>query len=402
MRHLPTYGWSPTLLTAQARAYGDDPGPSDSVSYMSIRAGAIEARMPPVQRLVSAVKTSGAPSAQSGRPVRRPSRRARIAALVATPDRLAAWIPFAVVSGLREARRSEVIFAAGPPFTNHVVGMILSRLTRRPLVVAVDDPWVSMPHRTWYGRLQRGIQIWLERASMARAERVLVATEGFGTDIRDRIPLAAGKLHVVYYGFDADSVAIEIDADPAPPLRLVYAGSLRGSQYEATALIEALVRLQDGDPHLRDRLHLDVYGALEQDYEDLFRRKLESIVTLHGFRPHREVSEAIRRAHTAILLINDAHPEFGWYTSAKLFAYAGARRPILALVPSGGDAARLIEERKLGVVVPPRDPAAIVAAIGMLEREHVRLTHDLGDVGDLTSEAAAGEAARAFDLAAAR
>ena len=118
---------------------------------------------------------------------------------------------------------------------------------------------------------------------------------------------------------------------------------------------------------------------------------------MHDFRPHKEVSVEIRRSHACVLLIGDSHPEFRWYESAKLFTYAGSGRPVLAIVPACGDAARLIEDRGLGLVVSPSEPQAIATAIRRLAREHTALAPEPGAIEGLDSASVIADAAQALE-----
>lgn len=406
LRHLPAFGWQPTLLTAAVGAYKGDPGPRDEVSFAEARAGAIETSMIPLDRWVERVK--GRRAGGDGVAAQSPSSGGsyslitRTSALLATPDRLVGWVPYAVRAGLGAARRADLIHGAGPPYTNHVAAMALARLSGKPLSVMVDDPWVSMSHRTWYSDRQRRVHRRFERASMTRARAVLAGTEGFGADLAARHPDAGvtAKLHIVRWGYEPATVPLDVEAPAAPPVRFVYAGSLRGAQYDPTALFEALGSMLERDPALGERIRFDFYGGADPVFAGLAARApLDRLVTMHGFRPHNEVSAEIRRAHAGVLLIGDAHPELHWYESAKLFTYAGSGRPTLAIVPPGGDAARLVESRRLGIVAPSGDREAIAAAIERIAREHVALAPEAGSVVGLDSRSVIGEAARAFDFA---
>lgn len=406
LSHLPEFGWEPTLLTVAARAYADDPGPSDDVSFAGTRAGAIETSMIPLDRWVERVKgrrdggggiTAAAATSTGGYPL-----LTRASAMLATPDRLVGWVPHAVRAGLAAARDADLIHGAGPPYTNHLAAIALARLSGTPLSVMVDDPWVSMSHRTWYSDRQRRAHERLERASMRRASVVLAGTEGFGADLAARHPDAgvAEKLHVVRWGYEPGSVPTDVEAPPAPPVRFIYTGSLRGAQYDPSALFATLASMLERDPGLSSRVRFDFYGGTDPAYAALAARPpLEDVVRMHGFRPHAEVSAEIRRSHAAVLLIGDSHPELRWYESAKLFTYAGSGRPTLAIVPPGGDAARLVESRGLGLVAPSGDREAIAAAIGRLEGEHAELAPGPERVAGLDSRSVIGDAARAFDAA---
>ena len=78
----------------------------------------------------------------------------------------------------------------------------------------------------------------------------------------------------------------------------------------------------------------------------------------------RAASLALQRDSEALLLlIPDAGGRGKGVLSGKVFEYIAVGRPILAVVPPDGAAARLIRETEAGVVAPPDDVAAIRAAL---------------------------------------
>jgi hypothetical protein len=52
-----------------------------------------------------------------------------------------------------------------------------------------------------------------------------------------------------------------------------------------------------------------------------------------------------------------------WVVTSKVFLYLYARKPILALIPSGSEVARIIREANAGEVVLPIDVEAIASKI---------------------------------------
>ena len=391
LRHLPAGGWEPTLLTVRPEAYGSGAAARDD-SFPEARRNAIETRTLPLDRLIERFRAAGAAGDPAPEPGmrRRHSLMTRLVAYLTTPDRLVTWVPFGIAGGLREARRCDLIYASGPPFTNHLVGLALSRLTRKPLIVSVDDPWVSMEHRTWYSDGQRAVHARLERAILKRADAVLTPTTGFGQDLIDRLgPDLGGPVRALHWGYDPEEIPDATRPPIPPPIRLAYAGSLRGAQYDPSGLFEALQRMAAADPNLAQRLQLDFYGEPEERYRELGGRgALAGLVNFHGYRPHREVVEACAGAHAGILIINDTFREFPWYLSAKIYLYAGLRRPVLGLVPPEGDAARLLADRRLGISVAPHDIEGIIAAIERIEVDHLALEDAIGDTSDLTAAVA--------------
>jgi glycosyltransferase involved in cell wall biosynthesis len=73
------------------------------------------------------------------------------------------------------------------------------------------------------------------------------------------------------------------------------------------------------------------------------------------YAPHRRSLELQRDSEALLLLIPEAEGRGRGVLSGKVFEYLAAERPILALVPPDGAAARLLTETGAGVVVAPDD-----------------------------------------------
>src|SRR5207244_2070051 len=82
----------------------------------------------------------------------------------------------------------------------------------------------------------------------------------------------------------------------------------------------------------------------------------------------RRSLELQRDSEALLLLIPEAAGRGRGVLSGKVFEYLAAERPILAVVPPDGAAAKLIEETHAGVVAPPEDVDAIRDALaGLVE-----------------------------------
>ena len=82
--------------------------------------------------------------------------------------------------------------------------------------------------------------------------------------------------------------------------------------------------------------------------------------------PRRRSLELQRDSEALLLLIPEADGRGKGVLSGKVFEYLAAERPILALVPPDGAAARLLEETGAGIVVAPDDVDGIVRELTAL------------------------------------
>jgi glycosyltransferase involved in cell wall biosynthesis len=402
LMYLPRRGWQCTVLTTTESSYR-----RDGYSLDHDLGGRVEdsrlIRIPAIGPFSGPQPASLSEEWNSGsKPAIRFARR--VAATILSPDRHITWLPLAVRGGLNASRSSDLLYAQGPPFTNHIVGIVLKRLTGTPLVSMFEDPWLGMGHRVWHSRAQRRIQLRQERSVIRYSDLILTGTDGFREDLLDRhgrsfdskiLTLRMGDM-----GITAHAVGVP-RSHPEPSkdeITLVYAGSLRRSaQYDAAGLLYGLARLQAHHPEIAARVRLTVYGAVDEYYRQLGHRLgLDSAIDFAGFVPHEQAVAAMEAADGLVLLIGTGSRSLRMYTSGKIYQYMAARRPILALVPSDGEAATLVRRHNLGLVIPPDDPGEIADAIARFVRERHTLTRQLGDTSQYTANAIADRATDIF------
>src|SRR5262245_31509370 len=133
-RHLPAYGWMPTLLTARHEASG----PNDAEVGWPGRVNVVStATLPHPLSLYSFLKaltgraSAESPSSGGSEPGVFAAFRQRLVSLLSVPDDRTGWILPAIFGGLRAIRRSRVehLFSTAPHWSNHIVGLGLARLT---------------------------------------------------------------------------------------------------------------------------------------------------------------------------------------------------------------------------------------------------------------------------------
>ena len=140
-RHLPTYGWMPTVLTARydssdSNGWEDEwkgPGAVVSTSALPHPLSLYRRRMSGAR---GGTGSGEVPPNRGGERRKFAALRQRLVSLLSVPDDHTGWILPAIFSGLRVIRRSGVehLFSTAPRWSNHLVGLGLARLTRLPCV----------------------------------------------------------------------------------------------------------------------------------------------------------------------------------------------------------------------------------------------------------------------------
>jgi len=391
-RYLPQHGWQVSVLTARESSY--EPylamdssllaklPPDTTVSRTSV----IRGLTPLLQlkgRIAGAIRSSQAPPDRTG-PLQASPGEAKsdrgatgggryralkdaITDLFEIPDEEIGWLLPAVAAGVRIVRREriDVLCSSGRPWTAHLIGCALKRLTGRPLVTDFRDPWMTNPFRLRYSAFRDRVERRLERMVVRSADLIVANTGYLREEFASRFPEAAANCIEIGNGFDPEDYRGLGDhgraRDAGARFRLVHSGFLYGERDPKTFL-EAIALLRDGYGVDGRELEVELVGPVELRYDLAAYVKnhgLDSIVGLPGPVPYQESLERVARSDVAILL----QPGTRTQVPSKLYEYVGLGKSILAIAEKEGAVADVMSRHGLGDVADARSPAEIASAV---------------------------------------
>ncbi len=325
---------------------------------------------------------------------------------LSVPDRYASWIPFAFVRGMWicVTQRPAVIYAVGKPWSAFFVGYLLKRLFFRPLVIDFMDPWNGP---SWGGRKGTKVDLYLERFICRRADHIIANTGPAREDFITRLGQAPSKVGVITCGFDkADfpSESAELALRDAKPLGdkfvVLHAGTFyqKRSPKQFLAAVKKLLLSGDIDPR---RIEVRLIGRMAvTDSESLSMLEdveLSPVLNRIEWRPHSEVLKDLAEASLLLLV----QPETRSQIPAKIYEYAAARRPVLALAELDGAVAHMIAEENWGTVAYWNDVDAIATEIKNYYDNHFNSNNpsksSRGNVDRYSTEYLAGRLVQIFE-----
>lgn len=294
----------------------------------------------------------------------------RLTGLIVPDGWAVSWAPFALRAARRLVRHRgfDCVITTSPPESTHLVGLLLGS-RRPPWIADFRDGWGFEPHRGRFPtRVQRAADESLERRVAHGAEISVGATPQIADDLWQRL---GARAIWIPNGWDPDSQVSYVDersgSDDDAVVRLVYTGRLSGLWGRAPEpFLRALTSAQVGTG--TPRLRLIHAGTLtSEDREAIRRSGAEGLVEHVGFLDRIDVA-ALQHSADALLLITSSNSS---EATGKLFEYLAAGRPILALA-EGNEAARIVQETRTGITVPPHDVEAIEEALGRVARGELR------------------------------
>ncbi len=223
------------------------------------------------------------------------------------------------------------------------------------------DSIVAHPHR----RAERRSVRLKERAEHAvarlvakRADAVVAVSAAIAAEMRERGP--RGPVVEIANGSDFDDF-VGLPYTRGERFRITHTGSFFGKRDPRPFL----TALAEGDFDDVTARFVGDFRAADREWAAQ-RRNLAGRLELVAYAPRRRSLELQRDSEALLLLIPDAGGRGRGVLSGKVFEYLAAGRPVLAVVPPDGAAARLLRETDAGVVVAPDDVAGIARELAAL------------------------------------
>ncbi len=266
--------------------------------------------------------------------------------LIHIPDMRADWVRTAIPAGRQLIKEwtPEIIFASAPPNTGLMVASRLARAHNIPWVADFRDLWVDNPYYREPG-WRKPIDAILERRILRRAAGLVTVSPIWAEQLRRRHEKDVAVIYNGYAEEDFPPLAQQTDAEGSLTIR--YMGSIYRGFRDPSVLFSAIALLPDD---LRAHINVEFFSdAGDAVLDAAAAHRVESAVTVKPRVPYRHAL-ALQMEGDVLLSLQSSDPRDEGNLPAKLFEYLYARRPILFIGYEHGIAARLVIERRAGLV----------------------------------------------------
>jgi len=310
-KYLPKYGWHPIILRLK------NPGMFGSVSKRCDELEGVEVY--PCVNLLHLEIPAGA--------LRRLGTSYRFIVL---PDIFIGWIPMALRKGMEILNKDgiDVIYSSSPPESSAIVGAILKKKARKPLVVDMRDAWTLNPFLTSYPTpLHKRVDRCIEKRVLESCDQLIAVTNGIKEDYLAIYPWLKEKTTVIRHGFDADD--FPGNCKPFDKFTITYTGAFYGVRYPELFLA-GLRKALDENRIPRDDINVMFVGSKRKELSKMLEHfALHDVIACTSRVPHKEAVEYACKSHL-LLLVEPSNS-----LTSKVYEYLVTGNPILAIVPQG-------------------------------------------------------------------
>jgi len=277
-------------------------------------------------------------------------------------------------------KNNDLIIASMPPLTVGLVGKIISRRFKKPLIIDLRDLWPEAAQSTGYLKSSNVFHRFLYSISKRKAQSIydyarviLINSPALKEELICSYGVSSDKIYFIPNGVDLDlfannSVMAEKIIEEKYQLKnkfvVLYSGLVGFAQN-----VELIVRTANLAKENKDIVFLIVgTGPKLPEVKNMIELMELKNVVLTGFRPRQEIPIFIKKTDVCLVTYkNDV--TFTKNIPSKIFDYLAGAKPII--INLEGAASEMILEAGAGLVVPPDDPWALYEVIMKLYRDAV-------------------------------
>ncbi len=411
VRYLPDHGWQPRVLAAEADYW--------------MRDEALLAEVPPrtaVLRVAFGGRRLIAMGGRGGTRSRAATRFLRgLSRFFLVPDTYVGWSRRAAAVAEEEIARHPcaLLFTTSSPDSAHLLGRRVKRATGIPWVADFRDPWTGRLSYAPPTPLHHRLHFALEGSCLREADAVVVTTPETRDDFLARHrDLDPAKFCIIPNGFDEEDFAAAFAERaagacvgagawiPAEGFPVLHAGQLNLDRPLGPFLAGLRLYRERGlgagyAGAAREAMTFLLGPCYDSHGEEVKAAGLSDAVRFLPGRTHHDAVAAMLSARVLLLLEQDSD-RGRLVLPGKAFEYLRAGRPILAVVPRGGAAARFVRETNAGIAVDPSSPTEIAEALARLLDGEADPRRTVVSAARYERRILTAELARLFDAVSAR
>ena len=271
------------------------------------------------------------------------------------PDARVGWVKYATQKAAELIREHQIdcILISSPPHSSQLIGLKLKKeFPHLKWVADLRDPWTDiyyykeLLHTNWAKKKDLA----LEKKVLERADSILVVSSYIKYAFAEKsLKVNVDKINVLPNGFDENDFLIE-ESKSDDKFYITYVGTMADS-YKPAVFFEALSKLITANN--LDHLVFRFVGSVPQHIKEQLQ-ELKINAEFIGHVKHQEAVKFMKQTNLLLLVIPDAPGAEGILTG-KLFEYLGAKKRIIGIGPSNGDAATILKECNAGVMFDRSD-----------------------------------------------
>ena len=263
------------------------------------------------------------------------------------PDSRKFWIQPSVkfLTKFLNEHHTDIVITTGPPHSMHLIGYELKKRFPIKWISDFRDPWTEIDyfHQLPHTKKTIAKHFQLERKVIETSDSVIVV----GHTMKEKFLQFTNEIDLITNGFDDQNINFSKALDGK--FSITHIGMMN-SDRNPTILWQVLDEICRTNFEFKKDLKIKLIGKIDADILDDLKVFDDENVECISYVNHQEVMKYQSSSQVLLLCINNV-PSANGIVTGKIFEYLQAKRPILAIGPEEGDAAKIIRDTNAGVII---------------------------------------------------
>lgn len=241
----------------------------------------------------------------------------------------------------------DVVITTGPPHSLHMIGLKLKKKMNIKWIADFRDPWTDIYYNSSFKMKDSTMQKHkkLESEVLELSDHVITTNGNLNELFKQR---TKKPVTLITNGYDDEAVHSD-NIKLNEGFTLDYIGYLP-QESDPIALWSAVSELCEENADFKKKVQINLTGDINKIVLKSIRTfGLESITNLQGYVSHDKAIELQHSANVLLILIAKSK-ESRQITPGKIFECLQSKRPILAVGPTDGGAAEILNHTKAGSI----------------------------------------------------
>lgn len=281
------------------------------------------------------------------------------------------WFSLHCARHLLGHRYDLIVMVTNPPIMPLILNLV-RKVRRIPALYIIHDlyPDVGIVLGNWStaNRFVRLIKRW-QGVTLRSVDRVVVLGRCMKSYLESTYRVPEHQVDVITNWFDLPSDARRIETENrGKTFRVLYSGNL-GRFQDFDTLLDAAALLESYEDI---EIHIMGEGAKRGYIESEIRRRNLRNVSLRGFVDEREFVRVLQRTRLGVVTLEPGMEGLG--VPSKMYNLLASGTPLLGIIGTESEVAKVIKEHECGFQVNPGDSQMLAQAVleGYTERDRLQ------------------------------
>jgi hypothetical protein len=264
-----------------------------------------------------------------------------------------------VIYGKLANKNYDAIIITSPPYSLVLLAAELTDKVEIPVYLDFRDPWTLNPYKIYPTIFHRLIDRSRETAAIKKIKNIISAYQAPLDDYKSRIePFSNKRTLLLPNGYDESDFVQLAENNRANDrnYNIGFSGSVY-SHLNTPHMVFRTIKNLNSEGY---NIHFHHVGTSVYDLNKLAQKfKIEDNIHLWGYKSHWECLEILNRMDALCLILDDRLTNAENTIGGKFYEYLRLQKPIFAIVPTEGEAAKVIRKTNSGVIVSANDMRAM-------------------------------------------